>query len=261
MCPSLLTFSPVFWRGLVRDLALLLGEERCQLCSVPVSRGRNAASSPRRRVVLCPACDNALARRVKGFCDRCGEIAPWPGLPLAPCSVCLTKPRPWEAFFMHGAYAGALREALLRFKTRGETSLALLLGGLLAEHPNLRQGEYQGVVPLPLHHARLMERGFNQALEIARPVAAALNAPLILQALSRAANTRHQTGLHGRERRDNIRGAFVSGPDAGAVHGKRVLLIDDVATTGATLEEATLALLRAGAASVHVAVAARTPTK
>jgi ComF family protein len=108
---------------------------------------------------------------------------------------------------------------------------------------------------MPLHPARLRERGFNQALELARPLAGgALR--LAAGALIRTRDNPPQRGLSRNERKRNIRGIFSA---AAAAHGQTVLLLDDVLTTGATLREAARALLDAGAAAVDVAVLARTP--
>lgn len=134
------------------------------------------------------------------------------------------------------------------------SALARLLGTLLAAHPGLT-GHYDTVVPIPLHPRRLRERGFNQALELAKPLAEHLGAPLEFARLARTGYTHPQAGLSLKERKRNVRGLFA----AEGVTGKRLLLVDDIATTCATLESAATALLHAGAVSVDVAVAARTP--
>ena len=227
-----------------------LREKRCAACGVPVPLAHhNGAATP-----LCATCQKALARRESGFCIRCGEITT-PSLPCAVCGECLSSPRPWERFFFHGAYQGLLRELVLRFKSRHEIALAALLGSFLANHPGIT-GPYDAVIPLPLHPQRLRERGFNQSLELSRLLAGRLGAPLQPGLLTRAKATLSQAGLPIRARRDNMRGAFAVSPEATQM---RVLLVDDVATTCATLESATHALLTAGTFAVDVAVLARTP--
>jgi ComF family protein len=112
------------------------------------------------------------------------------------------------------------------------------------------------VVPVPLHSRRLRERGFNQSLLLARQVSKRRSIPLNFTALDRIRQTRPQTRLSGPERHKNVRGAFeVNAP--GAVAGRKILLIDDVFTTGATIQECTESLLDAGAKEVHVLTLAR----
>ncbi len=112
------------------------------------------------------------------------------------------------------------------------------------------------VVPVPLHERRLRERGFNQSLELARGLAGRTGIGLAATALSRLRDTVPQARLERAERLLNLKGAFAADPRQ--VAGRRVLLVDDVSTTGATLVECTAALLAAGAATVDVAVLART---
>jgi predicted amidophosphoribosyltransferase len=170
------------------------------------------------------------------------------------CGRCLSAPPPWRNFFLHGVYRDELRDALLRLKNGRELALAHCLGQLMAAHPGLAR-DYDALVPCPIHPARLRERGFNQALELARPVAAALKVPLRPQLLRRTKKALPQTGLSLEARRNNLEGVF----SAGGAQGLTLLLLDDVSTTGTTLEKATAALLAAGAENVDVLVAARTP--
>lgn len=214
-----------------------------------------------------------LERRSGGYCICCGELAAWPDQPPMPCGDCLASPPPWDRFILYGEYAGLLRKLVLRFKGRGELSLAPGLAALLASHPALAelaesagdtgQGERAGraVVPMPLHEKRLAERGFNQAQELAAPLVAAFAAhgfTLAPDLLVREKDNPPQRGLSKEERQRNIRGIFKAVPQT---EGKRILLLDDVSTTGATLREAARALLAAGALSVDVVVLARTPAR
>ena len=238
-------------RSLPRLLPPLL-ENRCVSCSMPVPAGSSA-------LPLCAGCALALFRREGGFCPRCGNLTALPGSAPALCGECITVERPWDALFFHGEYKGMLRELILRFKQGRELHLGHLLGTLLAGHPDLAKstdGAYDAMVPLPLHPARLRERGFNQAVELAKPLAARLGTPILRTALTRRENTRPQAGLTRKERGDNVRNVFLADRQ---VRGLRLLLTDDIATTCASLESAARALLHAGAASVDVAVAARTP--
>lgn len=242
--------------GILRALAAWtapLRETRCVSCASPVSASAVSfgkfSGAP-----LCSACEIALSRRAAGFCTRCGNLAPCAKSPPAPCRDCLAETRPWDRFFFHGAYQGQLRGIILRFKNGHELALGWLLGTLLATHPDLT-GKYDAIIPMPLHPRRLRERGFNQALEMAKPLAERLGAPLEYARLTRTGYTHPQAGLSLKERKRNTRGLFT----ADGIVGKRLLLVDDIATTCATLESATNALLLVDAVSVDVAVVARTP--
>lgn len=240
-------------RALRRLAACLapLRESRCAACAAPVPS--QALNNPF-GVTICPACAASLARRSAGYCTRCGNLSASPCAPPAPCGDCLATPRPWERFFFHGAYRGLLRDLILRFKSGHELALGNLLGRLLAAHPEIA-GPYDAIVPMPLHPRRLRERGFNQALEAALPLAAKCGAPAAPRLLTRTGYTHPQAGLSLKERKANVRGLFT----AESAVGMRLLLVDDIATTCASLESAANTLLRAGASSVDVAVIARTP--
>jgi ComF family protein len=112
------------------------------------------------------------------------------------------------------------------------------------------------VTALPLHPAREAARGYNQALLLAKPVAAAWSLPVMEDAVKRVRDTRSQLGLDGQARRENVHEAFQA--EATRVFGKNILLVDDVRTTGSTLEACSTALLEAGAASVHALTLAQT---
>lgn len=236
---------------LCRSIWGLLRERRCVVCGTPVQQDRQNG------LVVCPRCAPALERRTGGFCPRCGDIMGWPNLQPTLCGHCLIADPPWRRFFFHGVYEGQLRELLLRLKNRHELALAHCLGLALAQHPGLKP-EYDALVPAPMHSQRLRARGFNQALEIARPLAAALAIPLAPQLLARPVAAHPQTGLSHVERRNNLQGVFAAAPE---VQGLRLLLVDDVATTCVTLERAAMALLDAGAAAVDVMILARTPSR
>lgn len=237
---------------MARDALTALGplfEQRCASCGKPVP----TLGTP--RPALCPTCTDALMRRAAGFCSRCGNLMERPEAVPAPCGACLAAARPWNAFYFHGAYKGLLRDLLLRLKNGHELPLAHLLGMMLSAHPEL-SASYDAIVPLPLHPKRLRLRGFNQSLEIARPLARRTGAAIVPDMLTRTTNTRTQTGLTRMERNANVRGIFSVN---GEISGMRLLLVDDIATTCASVESAVRALLQAGAQSVDVAVVARTP--
>jgi ComF family protein len=192
----------------------------------------------------CAGCDR---RGVDLFCARCVAT-------LRTCPV-PTDPGPVP---IHGrlVYTGALAEAIRRLKYSDRPDLARPLGRLLAAAAAGLGDEAPGdlVVPVPLHPRRLAERGYNQAALLARPVARALALPFVTGELRRLVNTNAQARLGGHERRANVAGAFAASE---AVRGRRVLLVDDVATTGATLLACGSALRERGASGVVALVLAR----
>lgn len=228
-------------------IALGLYEARCPACYAPFTPTEADGRD------LCPDCRGRVELRVP-VCPRCG-------LPLAVpsdglCGECLADPPPWERFRAIGLYDGLLRELILRGKFGADSAALALLGRLLARRCRDLDG-IEAVVPMPLHPQRLRERGFNQCLEAARPLARLLHVPLAPELLQRRTNNHPQRGLKRAERLTNLKQPFVALP---AVTGRRVLLTDDIMTTGTTLRQAALALCRAGA-TVDAAVAARTPGK
>jgi ComF family protein len=146
-------------------------------------------------------------------------------------------------------------------KYRRRLQDARLLGELLAESlaVAVREAAVEPVdlvVPVPLHRQRLGERGYNQALEIARPVAKQLRLPLQPGICKRVRATAEQAGLRAAERRRNLRSAFAAAP---SVRGARVAIVDDVITTGSTVAAVAQSLRRAGASEIQAWVVARTP--
>lgn len=232
---------------MLRRLAALLLEGRCQACGRAVSGGS----------ALCPGCAERLAPRLGGFCPACGALADDPAGPIVLCPTCALTPPPWDAFAFHGPYDDLLRSLLLRFKFGPDLGLCSLLRGLVvaAWERSLQDRPFDLIVPVPLHPRRLLRRGFNQSLELARPLARRLGVPLERAALRRVRSTTPQAGLVREERLVNLRGAFAA--DAAKVLGRRALVVDDVATTGATLTECVAALLDAGAREASVLVLAR----
>ena len=201
---------------------------------------------------LCPDCAPHMAPFIKSSCPLCARPHASDMAPAVPCGACLASPPPWEAVASYGLYKGRLKEVLLRFKYGEDLTLAPVLGSLLAQAA-ARLAPCDMVVPMPRHIQRLRERGFNQVQELARPVAHRLGMALNPLALTRTRLTQPQAALPAKERSHNPAGSFA----ASGVAQKRVLLLDDIMTTGATLRHAAQALRAAGADSVRVAVVAR----
>ncbi len=162
-----------------------------------------------------------------------------------------------DAVVFAAPYAGTAKELVHRFKYRADFAAGRVLAHLLAERVDAAlAGGVDLLVPVPLHRWRLAGRGFNQAALLARDSARQLGLPVAVAALRRASNTRTLAGLHPEERSRELRGAFsVRRPEQ--VAGRRILLVDDVLTTGVTAEGCCAALKAAGATWAGVAVAAR----
>lgn len=197
------------------------------------------------------------------FCEPCRVDLPWLtrnrcqvcALPLASgtvCGACLDRPPRFDAVEAAYAYRFPLNALIPAFKYGGRLALARGLGEQLARAVTR---EVDAIVPMPLAPARLAERGFNQALEIARVVATLTGIPLLRDACRKVANTPPQAALPWAERARNVRRAFVCDAD---LAGVRIAVVDDVLTTGATLSELARVLRRAGATEVIGWVVART---
>lgn len=215
----------------------------------------------RRGAWLCPACTAQLRPLAPPWCARCGDPLHIAGARLyAACRV--GGPFALDAARAAYAFAGPLREAIHRFKYEGERARAESLGLLLLaplaalerRGPGDGGAQVSAIVPVPLAAARRRERGYNQAEELARVLARARGA-LLDTGLARVRPTRPQVGLDREARRANVRGAFAW--RGGPLAGRRVLLVDDVMTSGATAEACAAALKAAGASWVGLVAVAR----
>jgi ComF family protein len=179
---------------------------------------------------------------------------------VALCGACIQSPPLFERTVAAFDYAFPWDRAIAAFKFRGELQWSTPLARALVATLSEQDVAVDIVTAVPLADGRLRERGYNQAWEIARRAAHALGLPARHDLLHRLRDTPHQMQLNRRERDANLRGAFMpANADARhAVQGRCIALVDDVLTTGTTANEATRALLEAGARSVHLWVLART---
>jgi ComF family protein len=218
--------------------SLLRGREICLLCA-----GGGAERG------LCSGCCADLPWQGSA-CQRCALPIPIPGT----CGACLRSPPPQDRGWSVFDYRPPLDFMIRRLKFHRDLAWARVLGGLMAADISSRCDErVDAIVPVPLHRRRLAERGYNQALELARPLARRLGVPLAWDLCVRCRATAEQTELDAAARRANVRAAFSVRRSPPAT----VAVVDDVLTTGSTVAALAQALRRAGAKRVLVWVCAR----
>jgi ComF family protein len=205
---------------------------------------------------LCAPCAAELPRTGE-VCRRCALALP--GNPGATCGDCLTSQPPWERAVAALDYRYPVRQLVQRFKFNRSLASGEVLAGELSRAVLDADEKPDVIAPVPLHGWRFFRRGYNQADLIARRLGRDLGVRVDAGLLRRRRRTAAQTGLDAVQRRRNMRGAFRAAPRSGTTMPRCVALVDDVMTTGATLEACTRALLRAGARSVLLWVVARAP--
>lgn len=174
------------------------------------------------------------------------------------CAACAAKPPRWDQARAALAYDDASRQAILEFKHAGRRDGLATLCSWMALAGDDILTETDILVPVPLHYRRLVSRGFNQSAWLAQGIGRRSETPVSVDALVRRKPTPSQGGLSARQRRRNVAGAFkVRQSRKSRIEGANITLVDDVYTTGSTLDACTLALKRAGAHSVNVLVLAR----
>lgn len=221
----------------------------CAACTRPLEHPTSGA--------VCPACWHSILPLTPPVCDVCGDpLATWRTSDAAAlqCTRCRRLRRFVDRGRAAGLYDGALRATIHAFKYDGRRSLARPLAILMKTRGADVVAGADCCTPVPLHHARRWARGFNQADDLARHIGLP-----VVRALRRVRATTPQADLPEARRHANVRQAFAVRRSAG-VEGRIVLLIDDVSTTGATLDACAAALKEAGALSVRALTAARVVT-
>jgi len=227
------------WRRIKEALLDLLFPPRCVGCG-------------RYGTWLCPECERGIERITDPLCPRCGRPA---ARSDRPCPACRRTAPPVDGIRSAAYFEGVLREAIHHFKYRRLQVLAHPLGQLMAEQWAVHHIPAEVLIPVPLHPTRLAERGYNQAILLARELEAAIGLPLETGSLVRIRATTPQVTLDAAARQENVRGAFRCLDDR--IAGRQVGLIDDLCTTGATLSACSVALQEAGASSVWAYTLAR----
>lgn len=219
------------------------------------------------RCVVC-----GLDGRAPGICAACLRGLPWNrsscagcGLPLSSsdesrCGACLSRTPVFDGVFSPLLFGFPVNRLMHRFKFSRDLAIGRVLGWLLLQQLKssgcrVLPGQPDMIIPVPMHRLRLVSRGLNPAYELGRQFAGSLGVPLVAHRLQRRRHTPEQSGLDARSRRRNLRAAFSW--RGGNLKGMRVVLVDDVMTTGSTISECTHVLKRAGAEKVHAWTVAR----
>jgi len=223
---------------------------------------------------ICVVCGAVLnGNRENRFCSKClssinfvkPPICSCCGFPFIDyggsdhfCGECVSLPQYFSIARSVVRYEASLRDAIHRFKYKGKIAVGETLGKLMAEYEydSLSIEDYSLIVPVPLHPRRLRERGFNQSVVLAREIAEEHSISLDFTILKRIIYTEPQVSLDRKKRGSNVKGAFKI-TDGERVKGERVILTDDVYTTGSTVRECARVLIRSGAAEVAVLTLAR----
>jgi ComF family protein len=201
----------------------------------------------------CAACRAATQPIEPPWCEKCGE----PFVTDRLCANCRQHPLVIEKIRSVALFDGVLRQGIHRFKYERLSGLAEPFGGMLADYWQAAQLTADWLIPVPLHPSRERDRGYNQSELLARHLARRVGVPVSSRGLRRTRATAVQMTLNAAERRQNVAGAFEC--VEARVRGARVVVIDDVGTTGATLDACAQAVLQAGAVSVMGLTLARTP--
>ncbi|MBU1210474.1 MAG: ComF family protein [Alphaproteobacteria bacterium] len=205
------------------------------------------------RDALCPDCWRGVDFIGPPLCDRLGIRLPYSTGGIMISAAAAARPPPYARARAVAHYEGAMRKLVHGLKFRDRHEVRSLFGTWLCRAGRDLIEDADVIVPVPLSRSRLLQRRFNQSAILAQEVARITGLPVHTTALHRTRRTQRQVGLSREQRRDNVRGAFeVPRRQLGKIQGRRVLLIDDVITTGATAEACTTTLLKAGATDVDV---------
>lgn len=243
-------FGAIFW-GVVGGLGAVLYPPYCAVCLTGTDAGRH----------LCKACAGRVQRLSGGVGARCRQCSRlFPGAEPLPerCADCRSRELAFECAVAACGATGVVREVVHQFKYNGKRYLAGTLADWMAlglGDPRLVSPRVDVLIPVPLFAGKLRKRGFNQALLLAEEVHRRSRLPVV-EALVRKRDTGTQTRLHREARMENLRGAFAVRQSRDVVN-RHVLLIDDVLTTGATLDACAQVLRKAGASSVRALTVAR----
>ena len=233
------------YNWLINKLNSLIGQ-RCFLCEQTFA-GSSAD--------FCPHCQEDLPV-VQPACYQCGIQLK--STLVSHCGRCLTKPPSYDRVISAFGYTNPIRQLMARYKFQHQLSLAPIFARALLARIKIGNPDIEALLPVPLHPIRLRQRGFNQAIELAQPIAKACQKPLLLNSIKRNRNTETQSDLSAKQRNKNLRGAFGC---IQPLRHKSIAIIDDVMTTGSTVNELAKTLKQNGVEYVEVWCVARANIK
>ncbi len=235
------------FRGICRAVLDLLYPPACLLCKKELERQG-----------LCPDCTTSFEPVTPPKCTLCGTPFLEAGEIDHPCGHCIKEPPPFHHSASSYRFSNTLVDAIHALKYSGKSALAKSLGSLMASH-DIFEEDHHLIVPVPLHIHRLRDRGFNQSLLLAKPISKEHGIAIDPFLLTRIRETPSQTGMMGRKAREqNVKGAFAL-RNIENLKGAKILLVDDVYTTGATVKECSKMLKKGGAVKVNVLTLGRVP--
>jgi ComF family protein len=229
-------------------LADLLYPPSCAGCGISTGTHRS----------LCPACWSSIRFIERPYCEVLGSpFSHDLGAGILSAGA-IAEPPPFDRLRSAAIHDGVVRDLVHGLKYRDRTDLAPMMAAWMLRASDGAVARCDALIPVPLHRVRLFSRKYNQAAELARHLSLLTDKPLLASTLLRVKRTTQQVGLGARARQDNVRGAFaIASSRDNDIFGRRIVLIDDVYTTGATVASATRVLKRAGAADVTVLTFAR----
>jgi ComF family protein len=235
--------------SILTGLADVIFPSRCLTCGAVVGEDRQS---------FCGDCFAQIKFIRSPLCPCCGQPFAEPGDSDHLCGDCLLSRPAYSAARALGQYETVLMDVIHKFKYGGKITSGERLGELMAgfPYPAFDPADYSLIIPVPLHPRRLRQRGFNQALILAREISRRFSIRMDFSTLKRIVFTESQTSLRKETRERNIKGAF-SVADAGKIKGERIILVDDVYTTGSTVKECVRVLLKNKAGKVAVLTLAR----
>ena len=232
-----------FVKKVIEKLGLLVfpGESICMICNKPLGNTEKG---------ICLKCISSIPRIASPYCSKCGK--PLSKARVKLCNDCYSTPIRYFSYNRsYGEYNGILKQVIIDFKYKNKRSLTYPLGFLLFklfEEQRWEKPDY--IIPVPLSRKRLSHRGFNQASLLCEFLSSKTQIPVLSNILIRVNATEHQTKLGKYERQENVKDAFrVMENDM--IKGNKILLIDDVYTTGSTLDECSKVLIDAGATKIY----------
>ncbi len=229
-------------------------EKCCIACYRPFSPHKNTSQHHTvLRKYLCPDCITKIPPVSQHLCSLCGHVFTQKHEGTV-CLQCMHSPPPWDGLCAYTKYDNLLKKLLIKYKFSADFSCIPFLSSLLA-HSCQALPPCDVCIPMPRHTTRLRAQGFNHVLELCRPLEKRLQTPLCTDSLQRTRFTAPQASLNATQRKNNPVRSFI----AQNVQHKKILLIDDIMTTGATVHHASLALRQCGATKIYIALVAQVP--